>query len=119
VGVFPSAVWNFIYLIDYFLLLPILSLFPIPLAYGFARWRGKLRAWWNPARSAVAATYAERLLGERGNSGAERYLEIVACDELDAYVFLCKSSRRILQCIQSREKSTFKECGSREKGRFS
>lgn len=115
-SVFPSAVWNFIYLIDYFLLLPILSLFPVPVAYGFARWRGKLRAWWNPSRPAVAATYAERLLGESGNSGAERYLEIVACDELDAYVFLFKSSRQILQCIQVEGEEHIQEVRQKGKG---
>ena len=115
-SVFPSGVWNFLYLIDYFLLLPVLSLFPIPLAYGFARLRGKLRAWWNPSRPALAATYAERLLGERRNSGAERYLEIISCDELDAYLFLFKSSRRILNCIHTEGEEYLQEVKQKGKG---
>ncbi len=93
--------WNFLYLIDYFVILPALSLFPLPVAYKLARLRGRLRAWWNSSPATpIAATYAQKLLGETRKPFMEGIAEITSCDELDAYLFLTQPFRRVAKSIQ-------------------
>ena len=95
-----AVMWNLLSLLDYFLLLPLLSLFPVPLAYQLGRLRGRLHAWWNPDRTAAAGQYAERLLGDPQKVAvAKRYQEVLSCDELDAYLFLFKPFRQVAKFI--------------------
>lgn len=107
---------NLLYLIDYFVVLPVLSFFPVPVAYRLARLRGRLRAWWNPSRTAIALTYAKRLLGEKSNPFVERYWEIVSCDELDAYLFLFKPFRQVVKFIHIEGEEYLQEVRRKGKG---
>jgi len=110
-----AVMWNLLSLLDYFLLLPLLSLFPVPLAYQLGRLRGRLRARWNPSRTALASLYVKKLLGEE-NLLAERYWEIISCDELDAYLFLCKPFRRVAKFIQVEGEEYLQEVKQQRKG---
>jgi lauroyl/myristoyl acyltransferase len=107
--------WNILALIDYFILLPLFSLFPVPLAYQLARLRGRWRARWNPSRAALASIHIKKLLGEE-NHRAERYGEIISCDELDAYLFLCKPFRRVARFIHVEGEEYFQQVIQQRKG---
>ena len=107
--------WNILALIDYFLVLPVLSLFPIPLSYQLARLRGRWRARWNPSRAALASMYIKKLLGKEHHR-AERYEEIISCDELDAYLFLFKPFRRVAQFIHLEGEEYFQQVIQQRKG---
>jgi lauroyl/myristoyl acyltransferase len=91
---------NLFSLLDYFLILPLMGLFPIPLAYQLGRFRGRWHAWWNPARTALAVKYVEELLGTAQRPVAVRYQEVLSCDELDAYLFLFKPFRWVARFIR-------------------
>ncbi len=90
---------NVFSLLDYFFILPLISLFPVPLAYQLGRLRGRVHAWWNSARTTLAVKYVEELLAEPQSPIAKRYQEVLSCDELDAYLFLVKPFRCVVKFI--------------------
>ncbi|HKA53108.1 MAG TPA: lysophospholipid acyltransferase family protein [Candidatus Binatia bacterium] len=107
--------WNVLSLLDYFLILPVLSLFPVPLAYQLARLRGRWHTWWNPSCAARASLHSKALLGGE-NTTAGRYWEIVSCDEIDAYLFLGKPFRRIAKFIRVEGEEYLQEMRRHGKG---
>ncbi|MBI3798951.1 MAG: lysophospholipid acyltransferase family protein [Deltaproteobacteria bacterium] len=90
---------NLFSLLDYFLVLPVISLFPLPLAYQLGRFRGRFHARWDHTRTALARKSVEDLLGKSQSPIARRYQEVHSCDELDAYLFLVKPFHQVAQFI--------------------
>jgi len=116
ISLFRYIVRNLLYFIDYFVVLPVLGLFPVPVAYRLARLRGRLRAWWSPLRTAMALTHAKRLLGGESHPFVGRFWEIISCDELDAYLFLSQPFKRVVKFIQVEGEEYLQEVRRKGKG---